>query len=56
MEFVKEKAIRELVRSYNQNASPEFIQKIDEKVKELVKAANQRAELNGRKTIYGRDL
>ena len=38
------------------NISDDFINKLDEKVKELVLEAAQRAKDNGRRTVMGKDL
>lgn len=39
-----------------ENMSNDFIDKLDEKVKQLVIEAAKRAKENGRKTVMGKDL
>ncbi len=53
MIVVKSK-IKELVG--NCNVSGDFAEALDEKVKQLVKAASERAEANNRKTVMAKDL
>ncbi|MEK6938655.1 MAG: DUF1931 domain-containing protein [Nanoarchaeota archaeon] len=38
------------------NLSDDFMNKLDEKVKQLVLEAAQRAKENGRRTVMGKDL
>ncbi len=53
MLVVKSK-IKEVAGDYN--ISSDFADALDEKVKELVKKASERAEANNRKTVMGKDL
>lgn len=46
--------IKEVVGDFN--VSSDFAASLDEKVRELVKAACKRAEGNNRKTVMGKDL
>ena len=39
-----------------QNISEDVSEAIDQKVRELIKEGVKRAELNHRKTLYGRDI
>ncbi|MFW5990924.1 MAG: histone-like protein [Nanoarchaeota archaeon] len=40
----------------NNNVSGDFAEALDDKVKELVKKAAERAEANNRKTVMAKDL
>ncbi len=53
MLVVKSK-IKEVAGDYN--ISSDFADALDEKVKELVKKASERAEANNRKTVMAKDL
>jgi len=51
--------IKDLVKETNlgiNNISEDFFRKLDEKVKQTITEACQRAKENGRKTVMGKDL
>lgn len=52
-DIVKKASIREEVDDMNVGA--EFYQEVDERVKEILSRASDRAEANGRKTLKARD-
>lgn len=53
VDIIKKSAVREF--SEGSNVGMDFYQALDERVKELIERASQRAESNGRKTIKARD-
>jgi histone H3/H4 len=51
--------IKEVVREFGlgiDNVSTDFLERLDNKVKLLIRDACQRAKENGRKTVMGKDL
>ena len=51
--------VKEIVKETNlgiNNISEGFMKRLDEKIKEIVEEACQRAKENGRKTVMGKDL
>ena len=46
--------IKEVVGDYQ--VSSDFVDVLDEKVKQLIDEAKKRAEANGRRTVMGRDI
>ena len=57
--LVTKSQIKEAVKATNlgiDNISGDFAEKLDQKAKQLVKEACQRAKDNGRKTVMGKDL
>jgi histone H3/H4 len=54
MALVVKSAVRELLKDVR--VSEDFWKKLDERVKEEVKKAAERAKANGRKTVRGCDL
>ncbi len=54
--YVVASKVKELVKSLGMASSSDFVDSLDGKVEELVKAAVERAKANGRKTARGHDL
>lgn len=54
MSLVVKAQVKELTEGYN--VSSDFMAALDDEVEELVEAALDRADANGRKTVMARDL
>lgn len=55
-DLVVQSKVKDMIREEGKSTSGDFIEKLDEKVRALVKDAIERAGGNSRATVMGRDL